>query len=115
MAKLSDLNLIRDFAKQELEEYGSVLLDYLTMEDACNCLTMIYVSSNLTTGYALNYENNISVVTSPNRVSIIYQGHYSFYKTDYPICMYEAIEEDMKVIRITIDAALRRWEDNCIR
>lgn len=115
MAKVTDLNLIRDFAKQELEEYGSVLLDFLTLEDACNCMTMIYVSNDLTTGYAQDYENNISIITSPNRVAIIYQGHHSFYKTEYPICMYEAIEEDMKIIRITIDAALQRWEDNSIR
>lgn len=115
MAKVTDLNLIRDFARQELEEYGSLLLDFLTMEDATNCMTMIYVSNDLTSGYAQDYENNISVISSPTRVSIIYQGHHSFYKTDYPICMYEAIEEDMRIIRITIDAALQRWEDNCIR
>ena len=111
MAKLSDLNLIRDFAKQELEEYGSELLDFLTMEDASNCLTMIYVTNNITTGFVQDYENNISVLSSPTRIAIIYQGLHSFYKVDGVICEYNAIEDDMNAIRLVLDAALMRWEE----
>lgn len=111
MAKLTDLNLIRDFARQEIEENGSELLDFLTMEDATNCLTMIYVTNDLTTGFSQDYENNISVISSPTRIAIIYQGHHSFYKIDGGLCEYNAIEDDMTAIRLAIDAALMRWEE----
>ena len=109
--KLTDLNLIRDFARQELEENGSELLEFLTMEDASNCLTMIYVTNNITTGFVQDYENNISVLSSPTRIAIIYQGHHSFYKVADGICDYNAIEDDMHAIRMAIDAALMRWEE----
>ena len=109
--KLTDLNLIRDFARRELEENGSALLDFLTMEDTTNCMTMIYVTNNITTGFAQDYENNISVLSSPTRIGIIWQGHHSYYKVDGKICLYNAIEDDMNEIRIVMDAALMRWEE----
>lgn len=107
--KLTDLNLIRDFARQELEENGSELLDFLTIEDASNCLTMIYITNNITTGFVQDYENNISVLSSPTRIGIIWQGHHSYYKVGGQICLYNAIEDDMNEIRIAMDAALMRW------
>ena len=111
MAKLTDLNLIRDFARQEIEENGSELLEFLTMEDAANCLTMIYVTNDRTTGFAQDYENNISVLSSPTRIGIIWQGHHSYYKVGGKICLYNAIEDDMNEIRVAMDAALMRWEE----
>ena len=109
MSKVTDLNTIRGFAIQCLEDSGSELLDFLTMDDAANCLTMIYVTNDITTGFAQDYENNVSIVSSPTRVAVIYQGHHSFYKQQGNICQYEAIEDDMEAIRVTIDAALARW------
>lgn len=109
MSKITNLNTIHDFAMQCLDDSGSELLDFLTIEDAANCLTMVYITNDLTTGFAQDYENNVSIISTPTRVAVIYQGHHSFYKQQGNICQYNAIEEDMEAIRVTIDAALARW------
>lgn len=110
MAKLTDLNEIRAFAAETIADFGSELLEFLSKEDAENCFVMIYVTNNLTTGFAQDYANNITVLSSPTRIGIIWQGHHSYYKVGGRICLYDAIEDDMNEIRIAIDAALMRWE-----
>lgn len=111
MAKLTDLNEIRAFAAETIADFGSELLEFLTLEEAINCFTMIYVTNDQTTGLAQDYKNNISVLSSPTRIGIIWQGHHSYYKVGGQICLYNAIEDDMNEIRIAMDAALMRWEE----
>lgn len=112
MAKVTDLNEIRSFAAQTIADFGTELLEFLSLDDAVNCFTLIYVTNDITTGFAQDFTGNISVISSPYRISIIFQGHHSFYKHDGQICDYNAIEEDMNEIRICMDAALTRWEAN---
>lgn len=111
MAKLTDLNEIRAFAAETIDDNGSELLEFLTKEEAIDCFTMIYVTNDRTTGFAQDYENNISVLSSPTRIGIIWQGHHSYYKVGGQICLYNAIEDDMNEIRVAMDAALMRWEE----
>lgn len=110
--KVTDLNTIQAIATEQLENYGGGILDFLTMEDAANCLTMIYVTNDLTSGFGQDFANNISVVSSQTRIAIIGFGRHSFYKVTEPICGYESIADDMRAINVTLDAALARWEDN---
>lgn len=110
MAKVTDLNEIRAFAAETIADFGSELLEFLTRDEAINCFTMIYVTNDQTTGFAQDYTDNISVLSSPTRIGIIWQGHHSYYKVGGRICLYDAIEDDMNEIRIAVDAALMRWE-----
>lgn len=109
--KVTDLNSIKAVATEQLENYGGEILEFLTMEDAANCMTMIYVTNDLMAGFAQDYQDNISVVSSPRRIAIIGFGRHSFYKVDENICGYERLTDDIEAIRITLDAALARWED----
>lgn len=111
MSKVTNLNVIKEAATQTIENYGSELLEYLTMEEAVTCFTLIYVTNDITTGFGQDFTGNISVISSPTRISIIFLGHHSFYKVHECICLYEDLEEDMDAIRITMDAALARWEE----
>lgn len=111
MAKLTDLNEIHAFAAETIDDNGSELLEFLTREEAIDCFTMIYVTNDRTTGFAQDYANNISVLSSPSRIGIIWQGHHSYYKVGGQICLYNAIEDDMNEIRVAMDAALMRWEE----
>ena len=109
--KLTDLNEIRAFAAETIADNGSELLEFLTREEAIDCFTMIYVTNDRIIGFAQDYENNISVLSSPTRIGIIWQGHHSYYKVSGRICLYNSIEDDMNEIRVAMDAALMRWEE----
>lgn len=114
MAKITDLNLVQAFARECINDNGSQLLEFLTMDEAVNCFTMIYMTNDLMNGFAQDYENNISVISSPKRIAIIYQAHHSFYVVHGGICEYNAIEDDMNMIRVAMDAALDRWEEGMV-
>lgn len=110
MAKVTDLNEIKAEVITNLSEHGSTLLDYLTLGEAVNCITMIYITNDEVAGFGQDYLNNPSIISSPTRIAIIYQGHMSFYQVDCPICDYEDLAEDIEFIRVTLDAAFARWE-----
>lgn len=109
--KVTDLNQIKAVATEQLENYGGEILEFLTIDDAAVCLSMIYMTNDVLCGFAQDYMSNISVVSSPKRIAIIGFGRHSFYQVDENICGYERLTDDIEAIRITLDAALARWED----
>lgn len=109
--KVTDLNEIRDAVARNLAVNGSTLLDYLTLEEAVICMTMIYVTNDELTGFGQDFANNPTIISSPHRIAIIYQNRQSFYKVEGDICGYEDLDEDIDAIRVTMDAALARWEE----
>lgn len=109
--KVTNLNEIKAVATEQLENYGGEILEFLTIDDAAVCLSMIYMTNDVLCGFAQNYMSNISVISSPRRIAIIGFGRHSFYQTDENICGYERLTDDIEAIRITLDAALARWED----
>lgn len=110
MAKVTDLNEIRAMATENLAQHGTVLTEYFTIEEATTIMTMIYITNDITAGFGQDYLNNPSIVSSPTRIAVIYQGHMSFYQVDCPICDYEDLMDDLDYIRVTLDAAFSRWE-----
>ena len=109
--KVTNLNEIKAVATEQLENYGGEILEFLTIDDAAVCLSMIYMTNDVLCGFAQNYMSNISVISSPRRIAIIGFGRHSFSQTDENICGYERLTDDIEAIRITLDAALARWED----
>lgn len=109
--KATDLNEIRAVVAEELANQGGKILDYLTLGESTDLLTMIYVTNDRTAGYGVDYVGNLSVISSPTRIAIIFLGHHSFYKHDGSICLYADLEEDIHEINIVLDAALDRWEE----
>lgn len=111
MAKVTDFNEVKAAVAQNLAEMGSSILDFLTLSEAVTCLTLIYLTNDLLTGFGQDFVNNPSIISSPHRIAIIYQGHHSFYKSEEPICEYEDLDEDIDSIRVVLDAAIARWEE----
>lgn len=108
--KETNLNLIQEAAIAQIDMYGSKLLDYFTKEEAVDVLVLIYITNDQMKGFAQDFVGNMSIVSSPWRIGIIFQGHHSFYKADGPICEYENLADDMLAIGTIIDAAISRWE-----
>ena len=109
--KVTDYNVVLAAAKKKLEKDTSLILDYLTMDEAAQCMTMIYLCSDLMDALTMDYTGNISVIASPYRIAILYLKHQSFYKGDTPICLYEDLSDDIENIALRMDAALERWQE----
>lgn len=109
--KVTDYNVVLTAATNKLEKDTCLILDYLTMDEAAQCMTTIYLCSDLMNVITMGYTGNISVIASPYRIAILYLKHQSFYKGDTPICLYEDLAEDLDEIALRMDAALERWQE----
>lgn len=109
--KVTDYNVVLTEATKKLEKDTSLILDYLTIDEAAQCMTIIYLCSDVMDAITMDYTGNISVIASPYRIAILYLKHQSFYKGDTPICQYVDLTDDMNEIVLRLDAALERWEE----
>ena len=109
--KVTDYNVVLAAATKVLDRHTCLILDYLTMDEAAQCMTMIYLCSDLMDALTMDYAGNISVIASPYRIAILYLKHQSFYKGDTPICQYIDLADDMNEIVLRLDAALERWQE----
>ena len=109
--KVTDYNVVLAEATKRLEQGDCLILDYLTMYEAAQCMTIIYLCSDIMDAITMDYMGNISVIASPYRIAILYLKHQSFYKGDTRICQYVDIAEDMNEIVLRLNAALERWEE----
>ena len=112
--KVTDYNVVLTAATNKLNEDAWLILDYLTIDEAAQCMTMIYLCSDLMDGLTMDYTGNITVIASPYRIAILYLKHQSFYKGDTPICLYEDLEKDLNEIALRLDAALERWQEQTV-
>lgn len=109
--KVTDYNVVLAAATNKLEKDTCLILDYLTIDEAAQCMTMIYLCSDLMLAITMDYTGNISVIASPYRIAILYLLHQSFYKSETPICLYEELEDDINEIALRLEAALKQWEE----
>lgn len=109
--KVTDYNEIYDAAISYLEDNGSDMLEYLSEHETATTITFIYLTGDLMAGLTQDWLGSISVISSPCRISIIYQNHASFYQHENCICLYEDLEGDIREIVTVLDAAIARWED----
>lgn len=112
--KVTDMSTVQAAATVRLENDGGTILDFLNIDDAAICLTMIYMTNDITNGFGQDYQNNISVVSSPTRIAILGFGRHSFYKVDGKICQYESLMDDLREINVVLDAAIARWETQAV-
>ena len=112
--KVTDYNVVLTAATNKLNEDAWLILDYLTIDEAAQCMTMIYLCSDLMDDLTMDYTGNITVIASPYRIAILYLKHQSFYKGDTPICLYEDLEKDLNEIALRLDAALERWQEQTV-
>lgn len=112
--KETDYNVVYTAAETRLNQGDCLILDYLTMDEAAQCMTMIYLCTDVMDAITMDYAGNISVIASPYRIAVLYLKHQSFYKDDTPICLYSNLADDMNEIVLRLDAALGRWQEQTV-
>lgn len=101
--------IMAEIAKQ-LSEHYCPIEEYVDRATAQILIANIYLTNDLLSGFGQDVIASITVISSPRRISVISNGHASFYKNDGNICRYESLEDDINEIRITLGAAIDRME-----
>lgn len=107
--KETDFSVLIPKCTAILEETDYDIVEDLGIEVASVCIAMIYYTNDLVSGFGQDYGSTVSVIASPTRISIVKDGHMSYYKDADGICGYLDVETDLRNIVIILQCVYDRW------
>lgn len=119
--KITDYSVIQNAIQNQLLDQDWSIEDYLSETTIVLAISNIYTTNDLMSGFGQDFSNsvgamadevyqNMSIISSRDRISIILDSRMSYYKSDVPICGYESLEEDIAYIFMVIQLVLDRIE-----
>lgn len=108
--KENDYSVVRKKAEEYLQTQDWELLAYVSIDIASMLVANIYMMNDLLKAYGQDMHHNISIIASRNAISTIFEEKASHYKSEFPLCMYENLEDDLAYIITCIDASLLRMQ-----
>lgn len=117
--KITDYSVIQNEIQNQLLDQDWSIEDYLSETAIVLAIANIYTTNDLMSGFGQDFSNsvgacadevyqNMSIISSRDRISIILDSRMSYYKSDVPICGYESLEEDIAYIFMVIQLVLDR-------
>ena len=117
--KITDYTVIQNAIQNTLLDQDWSIEDYLSETAIVLAISNIYTTNDLMSGFGQDFSNsvgamadevyqNMSIISSRDRISIILDSRMSYYKSDVPICGYESLEEDIAYIFMVIQLVLDR-------
>ena len=117
--KITDYSVIQNEIQNQLLDQDWSIEDYLSESAIVLAVANIYTTNDLMSGFGQDFSNsagamaeevyqNMSIISSRDRISIILDSRMSYYKSDVPICGYESLDEDIAYIFMVIQLVLDR-------
>lgn len=117
--KITDYTVIQNAIQEQLLDQDWSIEDYLSETAIVLAISNIYTTNDLMSGFGQDFSNsagamadevyqNMSIISSRDRISIILDSRMSYYKSDVPICGYESLDEDIAYIFMVIQLVLDR-------
>lgn len=107
--KVLNLSEVYEEAKSQLQSAEWDISDIMGLTVSTLIVTNIYSTNDICRGYGQDYgELDISIISSPHRISVIMMGAATFVKSDKAICGYENLSEDIYSILVNIQACIDR-------
>ena len=104
-----DSKIVLAEIESQMQETGYDIENILGLSVAKIVVLGIYMTNDLTSGYGQDFRDlGFSIISSPHRVSVIYDDCMSMYKDSLPLCGYDNLSEDIASILNAIQAALDR-------
>ena len=100
-----DLNVVVEEVTKQINETDYDITEWCGLEVAAMIVTNIYVTNDIMSGFGQDLrELDISIISSEQRISLIFQGASTYVKKDTAICKYESLDEDVYTILVMIQA-----------
>lgn len=111
MSKVTDYNEILTEVNKQMASQEWTITDYMTEDNAAIVVANIYLMNDLCAGYGQDIDNSVSVISSKQRISVIYGGRCGMFKHHENLCFYESLQDDISVILMVLQAAFDRMTD----
>ena len=111
MSKVTNYNEIIAEVTTQLAEQEWTITEYMTQDNAAIVVANIYMMNDLCVGFGQDIDNSVSVISSRQRISVIYGGRCGMFKHHENLCFYESLSDDISVILMVMQAAFDRMTD----
>lgn len=119
MSKVMDYAVLQQVIQEELDLHDCDLEELIGSDLTIMCIMNVYLTNDVCKGFGQDFvttepaypdgtETKTSVISAPQRISIITDIGMSYYKTDDTLCGYEDVHEDVANIIIVIQTVLDR-------
>lgn len=109
--KVLNLSEVYAEAKTQIETAEWDIAGLMGTTVATLIVTNIYSTNDICRGFGQDYKDlDISIISSPHRISVIMYGAATFVKSDQTICGYENLQEDIYSILVNIQACIDRLD-----
>ena len=111
MSKVTDYSEILTQITTQLSDQEWSITDFMPEENAAMVVANIYLMNDLCAGFGQDIDNSVSVISSKQRISVIYGGRCGMFKHHENLCLYESLPDDVSVILMVLQAAFDRMTD----
>ena len=108
MAKVTDYAQVQAEITRQLDSNPASIEAIIGREMTVMVILNIYMTNDVCVGFGQDLNQKVSVISSRRKISIIIDGHSSFYQDDGVICLYEDLADDIAEILIIMEAAYQR-------
>lgn len=106
-----NLSLVYEEAMTQVNDNEWDIAEWCGKTIAALAVTNIYATNDICRGFGQDFkELDISIISSPNRISLIAWSAATFVRSDIPICGYESLSEDIYSILVNIQACFDRLD-----
>ena len=111
MSKVTDYSEILSEVTTQLSDQEWSIFDFMPEDNAAIVVANIYLMNDLCAGFGQDINNSVSVISSRQRISVIYGGRCGMFKHHENLCLYESLSDDISVILMVLQAAFDRMTD----
>lgn len=108
MSKVTDYSEILTQVTTQLSDQEWSITDFMPEDNAVIVVANIYLMNDLCAGFGQDIDNSVSVISSRQRISVIYGGRCGMFKHHENLCLYESLSDDVSVILMVLQAAFDR-------
>lgn len=111
MSKVTNYSEILSQVTTQLSDQEWSITDFMPEDNAAIVVANIYLMNDLCAGFGQDIDNSVSVISSRQRISVIYGGRCGMFKHHENLCLYESLSDDISVILMVLQAAFDRMTD----
>lgn len=110
MAKITNYAIVQAEIARQLALTNYDVVEYLGEDLTVLAALNIYMTNDVCQGFGQDFHNGWSIITSRQRITLIYGRKASNYKNEEAICQYGDLSDDVHEILMLIQTVIDRMD-----
>lgn len=110
--KETNLEVLHSFIQDYVQNNYQPITEIIGLQLYEYILMSIYLSNDTAKAYTFHVKDQMTIITTPTRVSMIWEGHATNTVQRVPLCLYENLYDDILNITTIIEILFQRLLGN---